>query len=80
MEEAKSHDVQTTQEAVVSMKLEAWQKNGVVNGLPTLISDTIAERLRLSGLQTLELRGSRCGFRLEDEHIGVIAVLSLIHI
>lgn len=73
MEEAKS-DTETTQEAVISMKLEAWQKNGEVNGLPPQISDTIAERLRLSGLQSLELRGSRCGFRLEDDHIGVIAV------
>lgn len=73
MEEQKS-DTETTQEVVVAMKLDAWQKNCEVNGLPGQISESIADRLRLTGLQSLELRGSRCGFRLEDEHIGVIAV------
>ena len=61
-------------EALVSIKLESWQKNTEVKRATPQISETIANHLRFTNLQSLELRGNKCGFRLEDEHIGVIAI------
>ena len=42
-------------------------------GLDGGIIDSVQQSLSLSALSTLELRGGKCGFRLEDEHVGVVA-------
>jgi hypothetical protein len=73
MDESKQEQ-EGTADTIVSMKLEAWQKNGEVNGLPAQVNETIAGGLRASALTSLEVRGGKCGFRLEDDQLGVIAM------
>ena len=70
MEESKQDESST---AVEALKLDAFQKNATVMGLDGGIIDSVQQSLSLSALSTLELRGGKCGFRLEDEHVGVVA-------
>ena len=62
-----------SQEAVYTLKLDAFQKNAAIMGLGANMIESVFMSLNLSGLAVLELRGAKCGFRLEDEHIGVIS-------
>ena len=67
MEEAKQD------QSVEALKLDAFQKNAAIMGLGGNVIESIHMGLSMSALTTLQLHGGKCGFRLEDEHVGVVA-------
>lgn len=70
MEESKQDQ---NSEVVLALAIDAFKKNATVMGLGGGIIDSVQESLSLSTLSTLELRGGKCGFRMEDEHVGIVA-------
>ena len=70
MEEEK----QMTQEDLADMQMDAFEKNASIIQIPDALMPILRDTLSLNGLRAIEMNGSRCGFRLLDEHVGQLAL------